>query len=123
MSNIHIIFAIRFRSNEGLLAIGERVSRVLQCRLIATPHPEYPDLMIMEAETLCLRLRLMDWTFYGDPEVQVYQLRGENIIEPRWEYSDSIDLSEWLLQEFRKRDSSDWYIPTLDELKKEAGID
>src|SRR5260370_42611172 len=105
MSNIHVLFAIRLRSHEATAVIGERVEHVLNCSLVAAQHPEYPDEMVMESETACLRVRIMHWPFYADPTLRVYQLRAENIIEPRWDYSDEIDLSKWMLQEFRKRDS------------------
>jgi hypothetical protein len=123
MENIHVLFAIRLRSDEVMAVVADRAGRVLNCRFVASQHPVYADEMIMEAETACLRIRIERWPFYGDPKLRVYQLRGENVLEPPWDFVHKIDLSDWMLQEFLKRDSPDWYIATLEEIKKEAGIE
>ncbi|BFU95594.1 MAG: hypothetical protein NTNFB02_23160 [Nitrospira sp.] len=123
MQNIFVSFGIRLKSNQSISVIGERAERVLGCRFTCSEHPDYPDSIILKAEAFCLRLWISQGPLQGDPPVQIYQLNGENVIEPRWNYTQELDLTPWVLQEFQKRDSPDWYIPTLDELKKEANID
>ena len=105
-----------------MAAIGERVGLVLGCGFAPSHDPNDSDKLILQAETFCLRLTISQGRFRENSAMRIYQLNGENIIEPRWDYSEEINLSEWILQELRRRDSPDWYIPTLEELKNEAGI-
>lgn len=121
MSNIYVSLGIRIRSNQTLEQIGERVGRVLGCNFVSTENPNYPDETILQAQVFCLKLMISEGHFPEEP-TPIYQLNGENIIEPRWNYSDELDLSLWMLQEFKQKDSNDWYMPSLDELKKQAGI-
>jgi hypothetical protein len=122
MGDIHVSFSVRLRADENADSIRERVGRVLSCSFATGQHPDYPDEVIIEAEAACLRFRLAHWPFYGDPALRIYQVNGENILTPRWRYDDELDLSQWMLQEFRRRDSPDWYIATVEELKQEAGL-
>ena len=122
MQNIHVRFGIRLRSAEVISAIGDRANRVLGCPFTPSQDPDYPDEIILQAEVFCLRLTISRARVTDNLQPWIYQLHGENIVEPRWDYSEKLNLTAWLLQEFRRRDSPDWYVPTLDELKQEAGI-
>jgi hypothetical protein len=122
MENIYVYFGIRLRSNEALSEIGKRVGRVLNCPFVPLQDSHYPDARLLQAEAFCFKLLISKGVFQGDLTA-VYQLNGENIIEPRWDYSNELDLTPWILQEFRHRDSPDWYVPTVDELKKQAEIE
>jgi hypothetical protein len=119
----YVWFSIRIRSHEPMITICSRVSQVLGCRFTVGHDSALGDVQIMDAEVMCLQLRISQWQFYGDATEWVYQLKGESVIEPRWDYSAEIDLTAWMLMEFREQDSTEWYVPTIEELRNEAGID
>jgi hypothetical protein len=123
MEKIHVWFTFRLRSKESLALISERASRVLNCTFVPRRHQDRPDVRVADAEAMCLRLHISQWAYFGDPALWIYQLKGENVVEPRWDYSTELNLTDWLLQEFQRRDSPEWYVPTMGELRKEAGID
>ncbi len=122
MSRIYVFFGVRLKTPESLTMTGQRVGRILGCTFVASSDPDYPNTTIMEAESFCLRLVLSERKLSGPEKMSIHQLNGENLIEPRWDYSNEINLTPWLLEELQRRDSPDWYVPTLEELKGEAGI-
>jgi hypothetical protein len=120
MSNTYAWFCLRLTSDEVISAIGERVGRVLSCGFEPNQDLHHPDKLILEGEVFCLKLTISQ-ALCADK--RIFQVSGENVIIPRWDYSSEINLSDWILQEFRLRDSRDWYIPSADEYMNEAGIE
>jgi hypothetical protein len=96
---------------------------VLNCQFALTQHPHVPEETISVAEALCLTLSVSRGPHENGSTFRKYQLSGENTIVPPWDYSDTLNISQWMLEELRKRDSPEWYIPSLEELKAEAGIE
>ncbi|HEY9820505.1 MAG TPA: hypothetical protein V6D35_06955 [Candidatus Sericytochromatia bacterium] len=114
-------FAVRIRSQAPLKDIGIRVNKALNCMLTLAQSPEL-DAPQLETSLLGLRIDLTYWPHLEEGELRTYTLAGRPWRGPLNEWTDMVNLSPFILNVLKEKDSDEWYIPSKEELLAEGGL-
>lgn len=116
--NVEMSFAVRVRLETTLPALAASLGTALRCSfqpVVVSDVTEYVT------EQLGLRLALTDWDAPNSEPGRIFQLRGSPLDVVEIE-GPLIDCSAYVRRLLRLRTGIDWYVPTKEELLREAGL-
>jgi len=87
--------------------------------LAQSPELDAPQL---ETSLLGLRIDLTYWPHLEEGELRTYTLAGRPWRGPLNEWTDMVNLSPFILNVLKEKDSDEWYIPSKEELLAEGGL-
>ena len=125
MQPVALSFGVLIKTRATLTALGERVGRVLGCRL-----EPFRDATFSYGEAVGASCLGLDITLSHDPEVsegeeRTYVLSGytTEAVLAQWEIGVPVHrISDYVLGLMRTVDAPDWYIPAFDEDDANGGL-
>lgn len=121
-----ISFQVRINERATLEEMGRRVAAVLGCEFRPSENDFYEEGEALESFSLGLWISISADPEIPEGELRNYVLMGLVRDEFDYEWGDDIEvasISPYILGLMLIADGGDWYIPDLEELYEEAGLD
>jgi hypothetical protein len=120
MGNPRLNFRVRIKDRASMAEIGNRITRALGCQFFPSHAKHFEGREALAAEVLGLHITLSYWPEVPEEATRTYTLLGVTAEDEKEPWGDcSIQISEYLVGVLTRRDSRDWYIPSLQELLNE----
>lgn len=122
MISAYPTFQVRLRTTRALEEVASRLSHLLQIQFYTSSDiPLQEDETGMVAHSLGLQLNLIRWELEsGGPAVFIFSGTLEPRLDPHLsETFKANSISSYMVEVLWALDSSEWYIPTLDEISAE----
>ena len=124
MDHPRLNFIVRIQDRASITEVGCRITRVLGCQFWPSNAKYFEGREALEGEVFGIRITLTYWPQALEGTTRTYTLSGVTPGDEREPWGDdSIQISEYLVGVLTRRDSRNWYIPSVQELwgKKEKG--
>jgi hypothetical protein len=117
MDHPRLNFIVRIQDRASITELGHRITRVLGCQFVQSNAKCFEGREAFEGEVLGIRITLAYWPEAPEGNIRTYTLSGVTPSDEREPWGDhSIQISEYLVGVLTRRDSRNWYIPSLQEL-------
>lgn len=117
MNDPLVRFGVRIKSKLSFGEIALRIGKALNCSMELVCESD-ADPPIYESKLLGFRVTLGFWPYLEEGELRTYALVGNPCRRPLEEWTEIVDISDFILNTLRENDSANWYIPSKQELLK-----
>ena len=118
-----VSFHVRTHDQMTLAEMAERVTRALGVDLVPSTSHMFRETHALEGSCLGMWITLSYWPPSEEGQPRRYQVAGESAEDVRKEWTHRVDISDFVAEVLCRRDRRAWYVPTLDELKRDVMLD